>query len=427
MRADGVRLAPVILAGGIGERLWPVSTPDLPKQFIIRGPRGHSLFQLAVLRARAMGSSVPTVIVCAAHHERVARQQMAALGGDGAAHFIIEPEGKNTAPAITLAALHLGQKQPDVLIMVLPADHYIDREDVLVRAVGEACACIATDDIVLFAACPSHPSTEYGYIQCARKLDSAISMQPVIRFVEKPPLAEAQAYLAAGDYVWNGGMFLMAARTVLSEMRRAAPAVYAACEVAYARASVRYESIYPDETSYACAPRISFDRAVMESTEHAQVMTLDMGWDDLGSWQSLEKFHRQHATQKVAASPDALGLQAMQMAGVTRPWGRFVWVDEGLGYKVKKLYIRAGCSLSLQVHQHRSEHWVVVQGTATVTCGERTFDLQSNESTFIASGEKHRLRNATAEELVVIEVQVGLHLSEEDITRFSDAAVGSQS
>lgn len=411
------RLTPVILAGGVGERLWPVSTPDLPKQFIVQTPQGCSLFQAALRRAWAIAPAVMPVIVCAARHERVARQQLAAVaGGEGLAQFIIEAEGRNTAPAITLAALHLSQQQPEAWMMVLPADHYIDKEEVLVRAVREASTYVSADTILLFAARPTHPSTEYGYIQCATKPDSTTRLQPVQRFVEKPPLAEAEAYLAAGEYVWNGGMFLMAAHTVLSEMQRAAPQLYMACDAAYAHADIRCGTIYPDGDAYARAPRISFDHAVMESTSQAQVMTLDMGWDDLGSWQSLEKFHRQYAANKMPPS--------LATSGSERPWGRFVWVDEGAGYKVKKLYIRAGCSLSLQTHRHRSEHWVVVQGTATATSGARIFELHPNESTFIAPGEKHQLRNATAEELVVIEVQVGFPLSEEDITRFCEAGAG---
>jgi mannose-1-phosphate guanylyltransferase/mannose-6-phosphate isomerase len=416
MVAHDFKLIPVILAGGAGERLWPVSTQTMPKQFIVHTPDGLTLFQAAVSRACAISPSVKPIIVCAEHHERLVRAQLGVLGAISA-ELLVEPQGRNTAPAIALAALHLVHRHPQNLMLVLPSDQHVENNEILSQQVMAGCLAAQQGHILLFGIRPTRPATEYGYIQSGDRVNSDNNIWQVRRFVEKPPLEDAQSYVKANDCTWNSGIFLMSPETMLAQLHDAAPEVTAACQMAYAEAKVTGNSLYPSAERYGSLPSKSFDYTVLESSKSMLVSILDMGWDDLGSWYALERFHERFA--KVKHTPAAnQAPQILALSEERRPWGRFVAIDEGNGYKVKKLHINAGSSISLQVHQHRSEHWVVVQGVATVICGSRTFSLRSNESTYIAAGQMHQLRNDTSEELVIIEVQVGSIVSESDITRF---------
>ncbi len=464
-------LHPVILSGGSGTRLWPRSRSNTPKQFLpLAGD--HTLFQETAMRAAGLPGSAAVLTIAADEHRFVVGEQLQEAGV-ASAGILLEPVGRNTAPAIALAALHLRAQHPDALMLVLPADHLIRDVDAFAAAVARGREAAEQGWLVTFGIRPDHPETGYGYIRVGEQV-SGDAMR-VAAFVEKPDLARAQQYLADGAHLWNSGMFLFRADRYVEELAAHAPAILAACERALVATTPDLDFVRVDAEAFKQSPSDSIDYAVMEKTDRAAVVPVDCGWSDVGSWSSLWEIgerdgngnalrgdvialdardclvdaaserlvavlgvqdlvvvdtpdttlvmHKDRA-QDVKAMVDQLKAEGrtehLHHRKVYRPWGSYDSLAMGPRFQVKRITVKPGGTLSLQRHQKRAEHWVVVSGTAEVTCGERTFALHENESTFIPLGSVHRLRNTTGEPVELIEVQSGHYLGEDDIERLED-------
>lgn len=464
-------LIPTILCGGAGSRLWPVSRELHPKPFM-RLADGQSLLQKAFLRGAALPEVGEVLTITNRELSFKTRDDYAEVN---AAHlastFVLEPFGRNTAPAIAAAALVAAQKHGgDAILLVLPADHLIQNQAAFAQAVAAAVTLARAGKLVTFGIQPESPETGYGYIEA--------DGHRVLRFVEKPSLEKAQAYLAAGNFLWNSGMFCFAADTMLAQMKLHCPALLAAVEACLAQSltaegpGFAQTELHAD--SFAAVPDISIDYAVMEKSADIAVVPCAIGWSDIGSWSAISELVAEDAQQNrvdgqamlhdvancfiqsrerlVAAvgvsnlvvidTPDALlvadkarsqdvkhiyaalkaqGHEAYKLhRTVHRPWGTYTVLEEGPRFKIKRIVVNPGASLSLQMHHHRSEHWVVVSGTAKVTNGEREMMVHTDESTYIPAGHKHRLSNPGLIDLVMIEVQSGEYLGEDDIVRFDD-------
>ena len=464
-------ITPVILSGGSGSRLWPLSRKALPKQFLALAGSG-SMIQETAMRAQGDGFAAPIVISNQDHRFLIAEQLRAA--GIKGARIVLEPAGRNTAPAVTIAALQIVQENPDGLMLIMPSDHVVLDIGAFREGVAVARKAAHQGALVTYGIRPTGPETGYGYIKSAAALAAAPGAFAVERFVEKPDLATAQSYLDAGGYYWNSGMFLFQARSFLAEMERLQPRMLACCRDALAHGHQDLDFIRLGEPAFLACPSDSIDYAVMERCANAAVVPVDMGWSDVGSWHSLwgiaergadgnaiqgdvltENVRNSYIRSEgplvaalgvenlvVVATKDALLVshrdacqdvkkiveqlegqkrdQHIHHAVVHRPWGTYEGIDSGPRFQVKRIVVNPGAKLSLQMHHHRAEHWIVVQGTALVTCDERQFELQSNESTYIPLGAKHRLENRGAEPLHLIEVQSGAYLGEDDIVRFED-------
>ena len=464
-------LHPVVLSGGSGTRLWPLSRQNQPKQFLAL-VGDHSLYQETLLRAGRLPGAASPVTVCADDHRFMVGEQLQAVGlGNGG--ILLEPAARNTASAIALAAWHLAARDPDALMLVLPADHLIEDESAFRDAVAHAMGLADAGWLVTFGIRPDYAETGYGYILRGAALGEAGFA--VERFVEKPDRATAEAYLAHGGYSWNSGMFLFRAARYLEELERLAPAIAAASRDAYANARADLDFIRIDADAFARGPSDSIDYAVMEKTDRAAVVPVSCGWSDIGSWSALWSVAQRDADDNrldgdviavdsrgclvraaerrmvatlgvedlvIVDTPDAtlvarkdrvqdvkLLVDRMKADGRTehlvhrkvyRPWGSYDSLAVGARFQVKRIVVNPGAALSLQRHAHRAEHWIVVHGRAEVTCGERVFELRENESTFIPQGSVHRLRNTTAEPVELIEVQSGGYLGEDDIERLED-------
>jgi mannose-1-phosphate guanylyltransferase/mannose-6-phosphate isomerase len=464
-------LHPVILSGGSGSRLWPLSRQNQPKQFLaLIGDR--SLFQETVLRASRLDGMQAPVTVCSEDHRFMVGEQLQEVGiANGG--ILLEPVARNTAPAIALAALHLRAQDPDAVMLVMPADHLIDDEEAFRQAVQQASGVAADGWLVTFGIRPDYPETGYGYI---RRGDAVTAdVYRVERFVEKPDQATAEGYVEQGDYAWNSGMFMFRADHYLAELARLQPAMLAACEQACAQAERDLDFIRVDKAAFATSPNDSIDYAVMEKTDRAAVVPVSCGWSDIGSWSSLwaaaprdadgnrhegdvlaidtrNSLVRASDRRMIATigvedlvivdTPDATLVarkdrvqdvkkivDRIKEAGrqehlfhrkVYRPWGNYDSIDMGERFQVKRIVVKPGAALSLQKHHKRAEHWIVVSGTAEVTCDERVFELRENESTYIPLGSVHRLRNRGTEPVELIEVQSGNYLGEDDIVRLED-------
>lgn len=457
---------PVILCGGTGTRLWPVSRQSYPKQFCeLTGDA--SLFRQAVERTNRFSTRKPVVVSNEAYRFVVAEQ----LATDGAA-ILLEPDARNTAPAICLAALHVARDSPDGIMLVTPSDHVIRDENAFVAAIRQAVEASAEDRIVTFGILPTHPATGYGYIACD---PDAKGCTAIARFVEKPDRATAEEMLQGGGYLWNAGMFLMQASTVLEAFRQHAPLVLEACSQAIEHARDDADFIRPNAQLFARAPKISFDHAIMEASG-GLVVPAEIGWSDMGSWDAVMADRTSDAdgvvTEGGATALDCknsllmntadgvrlvgLGLrdiiavstgdavlvahksqadqvgrvvrglaeqnapQAAQTARCHRPWGWYESLALDDRFQVKRIVVKPGGQLSLQSHVHRSEHWVVVSGTARVTIGDEVTLLGENQSVYVPLGEIHRLENPGKFELQMIEVQSGAYLGEDDIVRYED-------
>jgi mannose-1-phosphate guanylyltransferase / mannose-6-phosphate isomerase len=466
-----MQLIPVILSGGAGTRLWPVSREQHPKPFI-RLADGQSLLQKSFLRAKGLPDVVEVLTVTnrdlffkTADEYRETGEIPMPLG------FILESEGRNTAPAIAAAAITIHQTYgPKAVMLFLTADHLIADVAAFTEAVQTAVKLAETGKVTTFGIQPEGPETGYGYIESEG--------HTVKRFVEKPDLNTAKEYVASGKYLWNSGMFCMTTETAMAELKRYAPAVLDAVEKSL-QASRRVEGagqyqIDLDAATFKKADSISIDYALMEKTTHAAIVACNIGWSDIGSWNALGDLIPQDANgnslegetylhdvsntfiqasgRLIAAvgvdnliiidTPDALlvahkdrSQDVKQIAGqlkkigheayklhrtVHRPWGTYTVLEEGSGFKMKRIVVKPGASLSLQMHHHRSEHWIVVDGMAKVVNGEQDLLIATNESTFIPAGHKHRLENPGKIDLVLIEVQSGNYLGEDDIVRFED-------
>ncbi len=464
-------LHPVILSGGSGSRLWPLSRQNQPKQFLtLIGD--HSLFQETVLRASRLEDVGAPITVCSEDHRFMVGEQLheadVANGG-----ILLEPVARNTAPAIALAALHVLASDADGLLLVMPADHLIEDEAAFRGAVASARTLASAGWLVTFGIRPEYAETGYGYICRGEVLDGA--GYRVQRFVEKPDQPTAEHYIAEGTYSWNSGMFLFQARHYLAELDRHAPQIATAARCAYEAAKRDLDFIRVDKDAFASSPNDSIDYAVMEKTDHAAIVPVSCGWSDIGSWSSLwavaardadgNRYEgdvisidtkgslvraserrmiatigvedlvivdtpdatlvaRKDRVQDVKAVVDRLKADGRQEhlfhRKVYRPWGNYDSIDMGERFQVKRIEVKPGAALSLQKHHKRAEHWIVVKGVAEVTCDDKVFELRENESTYLPIGCVHRLRNRGKETVQLIEVQSGSYLGEDDIVRFED-------
>jgi mannose-1-phosphate guanylyltransferase / mannose-6-phosphate isomerase len=464
-------LVPVILSGGSGTRLWPLSRELHPKQLLpLVGE--ETMLQDTVRRLAGLAEVGP-IVVCNEHHRFMVAEQLRQIAATAAA-IVLEPVGRNTAPAVAIAALvALRDAAPgaEPVLLVLPADHLLKDVAAFHRAVRAGLTAAAAGKLVTFGVVPTKPETGYGYI---RRGGGGGPAYPIAEFVEKPDAARAAKYVAAGDYLWNSGMFLFGARRYVEELGRLAPAMLAACEAALEGAKRDLDFTRLDADAFGRCPSDSIDYAVMEKTRDAVVVPLEAGWSDVGSWSSLHDSLAPDAagnvtrgdvitedssgcylysSQRLVATvglrdhvvvetkdavlvapkdrvQDVKNLVArLKQLGRTepslhrevfRPWGSYDSVDGGTRFQVKRLTVKPGATLSLQMHHHRAEHWIVVSGTARITCDDKVFLLSENESTYIPIGARHRIENPGKVELHIIEVQSGSYLGEDDIVRFED-------
>ena len=476
-------LLPVLMAGGSGTRLWPLSRELYPKQ-LLKLTNDRSLLQNTALRAKKIPGSLPPVVICGEPHRFLVAEQLREAGIRGAT-IILEPEGRNTAPAATIAALHAAATHgPDTQVFLMSADHAVADDAAFVKAVLAASQAAATGRLMTFGIKATRPETGYGYLKAGKPLKSVAAMgrshtltggaREVAAFVEKPDARKAARFLKAGGYFWNGGIFLFPAARFLAEVKRLEPAMLAACEQALAKARHDHDFIRLDAESFGKARKESIDYAVMEKAEDIALVPLDAGWDDVGTWSFLgnlpntdkkgnftrgdvwlQDVHDSliHAEGRLVAAVgirDHIVIETRDAVLVTtrdraqdvkkiveslkaakrpeandhpkvyRPWGWYDSIANAPGFQVKRIGVKPGQKLSLQMHHKRAEHWIVVKGTAKVTIDDRVFDLAENQSCFIPLGSKHRLENTTREALELVEVQCGSYLGEDDIVRFED-------
>jgi len=465
-----VRIVPVILAGGSGSRLWPMSRRLLPKQFLpLVGV--HTLFQETVLRVRDLEGGDAPIVIANAEHRFLVAEQLQTLGVKPRA-LLLEPAGRSTAPAIAAAALHLQREEPEAVLLVLPSDHLMRDVPAFHRAVQLAAVPAAAGSLAAFGIAPTHAATGYGYIEAGEALGE--SAYRIRRFVEKPDLATAQGFLRQGGYLWNSGMFVFRARRFLEELESFQPEMVRAVRAALEGAQRDLDFLRLESAAFSACASLSIDYGVMERTRAGAVVRAAMDWSDVGSWAALWEVGGKDGAGNVARGDvelrDAAGCyaradgrhlsllgvkdlvvvetsDAVLVAGrehaeevkelvaglarenrsehvahsrVYRPWGYYESVDHGQRFQVKRLMVKPGHALSLQLHHRRAEHWVVVSGTARVTRGNEMFELHANQSAYIPAQTKHRLENPGSEPLLVVEVQSGDYLGEDDIVRFDD-------
>ncbi len=464
-------LIPLILSGGSGTRLWPVSRRNLPKQFLSLAGHG-TLFQQTVARTRALPGVAAPIVVASEDHRFLAAEQLREAGVDDGT-VVLEPLARNTAPAIALGALEALKRDANAVLLVLPADHLIADTAAFVDAVQRSLPTARQGWLVTFGIRPDRAETGFGYIRRGESIGEGTFR--VERFVEKPDLATAEGYLADDGYGWNSGMFLFRADRYLDELGAHAPAMLAAVRAAHAAAQADLDFVRVDKALFAQVPEDSIDYAVMEKTARAAVIPVSCGWSDIGSWSalwragtrdadgnlregdtlavnthnSLLRSHDRHLVATVGVSdlvvvttPDATLVAHRDAAQdvkkivdqlkangrsehsfhrvVHRPWGSYDSLEAGERFQVKRIVVKPGASLSLQMHHHRAEHWIVVSGTAEVTCDEKVYLLGENQSTYIPLGSTHRLRNPGKVPVELIEVQSGSYLGEDDIVRYDD-------
>jgi len=463
---------PVILSGGSGTRLWPMSRSLYPKQLLaLIGET--SLLQQTVRRVAGQPGFAPSLIVANEEHRFIIAEQLREIGVE-AAGLLLEPVGRNTAPAAAVAALRIAEGASDGLVLVMPSDHVIADPKAFHQAIGRAAGAAKTGRLVTFGITPDRAETGYGYIAGGKPIEGCEGTLAVARFIEKPKAADAERYVAAGDYFWNSGIFLFPAAVYLAELERLRPDMLAACKEALAKAKSDADFVRLDKAAFEKCPGDSIDYAVMERTASAAVVPVSMGWSDLGSWDALWEMSAKDGRGNalagnvvaedtrncylrsenglvaaigvedlvVVATDDAVMVaprnrtqevktlvgrllqeghdQADALPTVHRPWGTYRSIHNGQRVQVKHITVKPGAKLSLQMHHHRAEHWVVVQGTAKIVRGNEELVLTEDQSTYIPLGTAHRLENPGKIPLHVIEVQSGSYLGEDDIVRFED-------
>lgn len=472
-------MLPIILSGGSGTRLWPLSRGLFPKQFLPLANE-QSMLQNTVQRLDGLADCRAPLIICNEEHRFIVAEQLRQSAVNPTA-IVLEPLGRNTAPAIAISALTAMQHGDDPLLLVLAADHVITDVQAFHTAVSAARQAAETGALVTFGIVPSHAETGYGYIEQGSRSDWRMGndlppgVHPVARFVEKPNLPTAQSYIESGRYLWNSGMFLFRASTLIAELEQLVPQILSACRSTLAASKADLDFLRLDSVAFASCPEDSIDYAVMEKTDKAVVVPLDAGWSDVGSWNALweicekniegnvikgdvlaidSKDSYLHSTngrliaavgisdlvvvdtedavmvahkgqvQQVKKIVDQLKAsgrkEAVQHRVVYRPWGCYDSIDNGARYQVKRITVKPGAKLSVQMHHHRAEHWVVVSGTAKVLNGDKEVLLTENQSVYIPVGVVHALENPGKIPLELIEVQSGAYLGEDDIVRFED-------
>lgn len=465
-------MIPVILSGGSGTRLWPLSRALFPKQFLALHAEA-TMLQDTVQRLQGLPKLAAPLVVCNEEHRFIVAEQLRGHA-HGKATILLEPVGRNTAPAIAAAALTAQSHGEDPVLLVLPADHVIQNIEAFQAGVERARLAAEAGFMVTFGIRPTAPETGYGYIKAAAPagIDGALTLE---RFVEKPDSATAQQYIAGGDYYWNSGMFMFRASVYLSELEKFAPDMVAACRAAVVGGKSDLDFVRLDQEAFAACPQDSIDYAVMEKTHKAVVVPLDAGWSDVGSWSALWEIGAKDANGNVkkgdvltvnshnsyvhaadgrmvalvgmddvvvVETSDAILVahkdrvqdvkkiveqlkaadrsEAIHHRVVYRPWGNYDSIDNGTRYQVKRITVKPGAKLSVQMHHHRAEHWIVVSGTANVQNGDKEVLLTENQSTYIPVGVVHALENPGKIPLELIEVQSGSYLGEDDIVRFQD-------
>lgn len=467
-------MIPVIMAGGSGTRLWPLSRELYPKQFLALTSE-ETMFQSTVARCAGMAGSEDPIILCKDEHRFLVGEQLLQIGMEAGA-IILEPVGRNTAPAVAVAALQAMAYGDDPVLLILPSDHVIGDREKFRRAVAAGERLAGAGSLITFGIVPNCPETGYGYIKSGKPLgeDTDINAFRVERFVEKPDLATAERYLESGEYLWNSGIFMFKASVLIGELDKYAPEILTACRASFEQRSHDLDFVRLDRDSFSLCPDDSIDYAVMEKTGAAVVIPIDCGWSDVGSWAALHEVSdndesgnvikgdvivndtsgcylraesrlvatvglRDHIvietsdavvvaprnrSQDVKAIVEQLNAENRSETAlhrrVYRPWGSYEGVDSAPRFQVKRITVKPGGCLSLQMHHHRAEHWVVVSGTARVTVGDKVLTVSENQSTYIPVGEKHRLENPGIIDLELIEIQTGPYLGEDDIVRFDD-------
>jgi len=463
-------LTPVVLAGGVGSRLWPLSREFYPKQFIPLVDEDLTMLQLALTRLRGLDALAAPIVVCNEAHRFLVAEQLRQLNINDAS-IILEPEARNTAPAVALAAYQALTKDEDATLLVLAADHLIGSVESFHSAVAVGRQCAENGQLVTFGVPPERPETGYGYIRCEK---STASHQLIQEFVEKPDAVTAEKYVASGDYYWNSGMFMFRARVLLEELQQWAPNIQAVCEEAFRTLRKDLDFYRIAAESFAPCPSESLDYALMEKTKNAVMVALQSDWNDMGSWSALwdvsDKDDAQNAVQGdvileavnhsyvraesrlvavqgvdnlvVVETADAVLIadkscaqdvkklitslkqqkrsELQEHTQVYRPWGSYESIVSAPRFQAKRIVVNPGATLSLQLHHHRAEHWVVVKGCGRITRGDEVFHLNEDESTYIPIGMKHRLENPGVIPLEIIEIQTGSYLGEDDIIRFDD-------
>ena len=464
-----VPLIPVILCGGSGTRLWPLSRSGYPKQFV-EFEKGKTLFKSTIERVANLDNVVDPIVVCNEAHRFLTKGNLDELNRSGT--IIIEPIARNTAPAIALAAFAAIKSSPDAVLLVCPSDHAIEGRSAFVKAVSEAMALACTGYLVTFGIRPTGPETGFGYIATGTPI--AEGSFTVDRFVEKPVLTKAKAMIDAGGFFWNSGMFVFKASVYLEALKSFAPEIYAQSEKAIDEAKLEHGFVAPDAQAMTDCPSDSIDYAVMEKTDKAAVVPLNVVWNDLGAWNSLHAVADKdtennvvigdtlnlgctncylHSTDRLVAAvgmrdvavvetSDAVLVTPLSRAQevknivaalkaahrseselppvVRRPWGTYQSIARGENYQAKRIVVNPGGALSLQLHHRRAEHWTVVEGIAEITVGNTTQTHTKNESVYIPVETVHRLVNKTTSPVVLIEVQCGNYLGEDDIVRLAD-------
>lgn len=473
------RLVPILLSGGAGTRLWPVSRETHPKPFMQMAD-GQSLLQKTFLRAARLADVDTVMTVTNREYFFKTRDDYEVLGKDAGVSkpFLLEPLGRNTAPAVALSALWISEQWgPDTVMLVLAADHLIEGDEAFGKAVRIAKALAVSGKLVTFGITPTGPETGYGYIERGEPTSDG-GGYGVARFVEKPPLETAQQYVASGRHFWNSGIFCFSADTILAELKQHSPRIYEGARECWAKTRARKHSdanaLEIDNDTFALLPDLSIDYAVMEKSDRVSMVPAEFSWSDIGSWSAVSGLVRpdeagnrvvgeavlvdaentfvRAESRMVAAvgtrnliiidTPDALlvadrdrtqdvkkVVEQLKLKEhesykvhrtVARPWGTYTVLEEGDRFKIKRIVVKPGGILSLQMHHHRSEHWVVVSGIAKVVRDDEAYFVNVNESTFIPAGRRHRVENPGMLELVMIEVQSGDYLGEDDIVRFED-------